>query len=71
MVVKFVENDNEAYWMWLRDVATPRADHKTMTVRIPKANRLSAIQWDQVEGRVHAVTDAKLAAGRAAKLNNR
>jgi hypothetical protein len=73
MVVKFVESDNEAYWIWLRDIAAPKADQKTMTVRIPRANRLSAIQWDQVEGHVHSVSDNKRAAGRAAQLrhNNR
>lgn len=66
MLVKFIESENEAYWLLLRDVALP-ADEKqeTMTVRRPKDNRLSSINWESIYHYVKDVTDTKLAAARA------
>lgn len=66
MLVKFIESENEAYWLWLKD-ANYRADdsQETMTVRIPRQNRLSTINWNQVQAHVRTVTDRKLAAQRA------
>lgn len=69
MRVKYVESEDEAYWILLRDVQEPNdPGQKTMTVRIPRANRLSRIDWTDVQAHVQTVTDRKLAAARAWQL---
>ena len=66
MLVKFIESENEAYWLWLKDVNGPRDDgQETLIVRVPRQNRLSTIDWNQVQAHVRTVTDRKLAAQRA------
>jgi hypothetical protein len=59
LLVKYVEADNEAYWLLLGDVPEPNQRHKTFTVRIPKANRLSTIDWQQIQNYVRDVTNGK------------
>jgi hypothetical protein len=68
MLIKYVEPINEAYWLLLRDVQVPAADQETFTVHIPKAHRLSAINWHAIQGYVRNVTDTKLAAMRRQAL---
>lgn len=68
MLVKFVETDAEAYWMWLRDIAQPRDDRETFTLQIPKANRLSTMNWEMITAYVRRVTDTKTAAMRREAL---
>lgn len=66
MLVKFVQSENEAYWVLLRDVASPSdANQETMAVHLPKGNRLSSIPWQEVRAHIKRVTDTKLAAARA------
>jgi hypothetical protein len=61
MFVKYVRSEREAYWILLRDVAAPTdASQVTMTVRVPRANRLSELAWDWVAATVRKVTDRKL-----------
>lgn len=68
MLVKYVEPLNEAYWLLLKDAPSPPNDKKTFSVHIPKANRLSAIEWHVIQAHVRNVTDIKLAAARRAVL---
>ena len=64
MLVKYVEEMDEAYWLLLRDVPSPPQDQETFTVHIPKDNRLSAIDWKAIQDYVRSVTDTKIAAMR-------
>jgi len=64
MLVKFIEADNEAYWLLFRDIPPPSQDTETFSVHIPKLNKLSAIDWSQIQQLVREVTDTKLAAQR-------
>ena len=64
MLVKFIESEGEAYWLLLKDIPQPPQDVDTFSVRIPKGNRLSAIQWPEIQAHVRMVTDTKLAAAR-------
>jgi hypothetical protein len=70
MVVKYVAAEAEAYWILLRDVPPPDQQNATLTIRIPRANRLSNAPWDQIAGIVREVTDRKLAAQRAHTLRH-
>jgi hypothetical protein len=66
MLVKFVESEQETYWLLLRNVnAPPDENQETMTVRLPRENRLSAIDWSEIQTYIQTVTDKKLAAARA------
>jgi len=61
LLVKYISAEKEAYWLLLKDfTAQPKANQKTITVRIPKANRVSDRPWDQVAGHVQAVHFRKL-----------
>jgi hypothetical protein len=68
MLVKYIESEDEAYWMLFRDVPTPSQDQETFTVYIPKANRLSDMPWPVIQAYVRRVTDTKLAAMRREKI---
>lgn len=61
MLVKFVESENEAYWLLLKDIPPPTQEHESVSVRIPRANRLSIISWPAIQEHVRRVTDKKLA----------
>lgn len=67
MLVKFVESKNEAYWLLFRDIPAPPQNNKTFSVRIPKANRLSSLDWSEIKDYVRSVTNKKLAANKKAK----
>jgi Domain of unknown function (DUF4365) len=62
MIVKYVIPDDEAYWILLKDVPSPNQRNKSLTIHIPKENRLSEINWDNIKEYVRGVTDRKLAA---------
>lgn len=64
MLVKYVEEEGEAYWLLLKDVPEPSQKQNTFTIRIPKSNRLSTIDWSDIHRYIRGVTDDKLAARR-------
>jgi hypothetical protein len=62
MVVKYVATEGEAYWLLLKDVQPPPNGQKTITIRIPRHNRLSANPWPQIQRYVTQVHYKKLGA---------
>ena len=62
MVVKYVNIEKEAYWIFLKDISEPNQEHETFTVHIPKKNKLSEINWDELRNYINKVTDKKRAA---------
>ena len=65
MLVKYIAEEKEAYWLLLKDFTVlPKDGQKTITVRIPKTNRLSTCPWNQVALHVQAVHYRKLNANR-------
>lgn len=63
LLVKYVASEGEAYWLLLKDfTAVPVKGQKTVTIRLPRANRLSQRPWEQIGGHVAAVHYKKLAA---------
>lgn len=60
MLVKYVEEENKAYWLLLSDVPEPNQDHGTFIIRIPKQNELESIDWDEIYKYVKAITDKKI-----------
>ncbi len=67
MLVKYIEEENEAYWLLMKDIPEPNQEHQTFTVNILKTNKLSTIDWNEIKEYIRRVTDTKLAAWRANK----
>jgi hypothetical protein len=64
MFVKYVRSEAEAYWVYLRQISAPANESQaTMTLRVPRANRVSEIAWNEVLAHVREVTECKLEAG--------
>lgn len=63
MFVKYVEAEAQAYWVLLRDIDGPAPGAETMTVRVPRLQTLTTIDWPMIRERVREVHDGKLAAG--------
>lgn len=68
MLVKYIADENEAYWLLLSQVPEPNQDQDTFTVSIPKQNKLSNIDWKYIKQYIREVTDEKLAARRRNRL---
>lgn len=63
LIVKYVVAEEEAYWLLLKDYATePPEGQKTVTIRIPKTNRLSEDPWRSIGEHVEDVHNRKLSA---------
>lgn len=71
MIVKFVIPENEAYWVLLKDVPTPNQENFSFSITIPKENRLSRIDWNEIKEYISQVTDRKLAAQRVYQQTQR
>jgi len=65
MLVQYVADDDEAYWVLLKDVPEPNKKQKTFTVRLRKENTLSTIEWGTIQEYVRQVQNGKLDAWRA------
>lgn len=62
MLVKFVDSVEE-YWVLLGNINSPQnKDQRLFTVYIPKVNRLSTINCDQLKSLIRAIIDSKLGA---------
>lgn len=68
MLVKYIESEAAAYWLFLSEVPEPDQAHETFSVHIPKRNVLNEVEWDQVYQHVREVTDEKLAMRRRNRL---
>lgn len=69
MLVKYIGVEREAYWLLFRDIRPPSENQKTFTVHIPKANRLSTINWPDIQAYIRSITQEKLAATRRHQLS--
>jgi hypothetical protein len=70
LLVKYVAEEDEGYWLLLKDfLREPRENQKTMTVRIPRVNRVSQNPWRLIARHVQAVHYRKLSANVRAPLH--
>ena len=60
MLVKFVESEQEAYFLLLSEIAPPPDNQDSFTVHVPRENRLSASPWEGIRHYVEAVHSGKL-----------
>lgn len=67
LLVKYVESENEAYWLLLKDISPPDGfqNQETFSVYLPRKNRISTINWvNDVVAHVRYITDKKLKAAK-------
>lgn len=69
MIIKYIKSENEAYWTLLVDIDEPNQEQDTFTIKIPKKNKLSSINWAEIESYIREIVDCKLTAAEA--LRNR
>ncbi len=63
LIVKYVASEREAYWLLLKEYQDESPEgQKTVTIRIPRANRLSESPWGRIAAHVQAVHYRKLRA---------
>ena len=60
LLIKYVEEKDEAYYCFLRDIPKPNPEQQEFTVRIPLANRISDKTWEIVVNRIRGITSWKL-----------
>ena len=64
MLVKYIASEQQAYWVLLRDVPPPPQAQQSFTVRVPRENRISDLDWQQLRARLANIQGLKLGAGR-------
>jgi hypothetical protein len=63
LLVQYVAAEQEAYWLLLKDFTSkPREGQKTVTIRLPRANRITGDPWVDIADHVEAVHYKKLRA---------
>jgi len=63
VLVKYIADENEAYWTLLVDFPGPSTQtQENFTVNIPRTNVLSTINWNEIEAYIREIVDYKLSA---------
>ena len=64
ILVKFNRQDQDAYWVFLRDIPSPsNPEQETITIRVPKINRLSKKDWFvDIVSRIATIQGIKISA---------
>ena len=60
LIVKFVEEENEAYFTLLSQIPEPNQNNETFTIKIPRNNKLSEINWDEIVEYIRDISSRKL-----------
>lgn len=56
MIIAFIIDENEAYWMWFENNTVDLTlDQQTFTINIPKKNKLSLNSWDNCKNYVENI----------------
>lgn len=61
LLIKYISSEREAYWLLLKDVNPPQNEEQTsFTIKIPKINKLSELNWNIIVTIVRNITEIKL-----------
>ncbi|MBX3043255.1 MAG: DUF4365 domain-containing protein [Ignavibacteriae bacterium] len=60
LYIKYVEDEDEAYWIMLKDIPHPNQEKKTITIQFPRGNKVSLLNWDIIVGYVKEISHRKL-----------
>jgi hypothetical protein len=59
LLIKYVSSENEAYWFFLKYVNPPERVN-SFTVRIPRINKLSELDWNDIVDEIRTISTIKL-----------
>jgi len=62
LIVKFIESENEAYWILLKDIPEPNQDNERFTIKLSRQNTLSSINWNGIANYVRNIKHKNLKA---------
>ena len=71
MLIKYVEEVNEAYWTLLIDIPNPNQNNRTFTINLSREKTLSTIDWNEIESWIREVVDFKLNSAEAIRLKRK
>ncbi|PKB44941.1 tetratricopeptide repeat protein [Cellulophaga sp. RHA19] len=61
LLVAYVQEEKEAYWCWYNELEIDlTSSQKTYTINIPKANKLSRIDWDSISKYIQDIFSVKM-----------
>ncbi|GAB3533092.1 hypothetical protein GCM10027443_17880 [Pontibacter brevis] len=61
LLVSYVQEEKEAYWCWYNELEFDlTSSQKTYRIKIPKANKLSKIDWDSISKYVQNIFSIKM-----------
>ena len=61
LIIVFVLDENEAYYLWLKDIAIHNySAQKTYQIKVPKSNKISEVSWNYIANHVKQVFGDKL-----------
>ena len=60
LIVKYVKEVDEAYWILLKDVKAPNQESKSFTISLDKKNKVSNIDWNDIVDYVRNISQKKL-----------
>ncbi|GAA4824796.1 DUF4365 domain-containing protein [Algivirga pacifica] len=65
MIILYVSTEQESYWIWLRDIIGDVCfENETFTIKIPKNNRLSSINWNRIQEYSERIRNTKVSSTR-------
>lgn len=64
LLIKYIDSEKEAYYLLLKDVPEPDQDQESFTVYLPRTNRLSELNWNEITEYVRLIHYKKIAAVR-------
>lgn len=57
----YIENENEAYFSWINEIDYKESNtQSTIQIKVPKANKLSTINWNDIQGYVQKIFSKKM-----------
>ncbi len=66
MIVKYIEDEHEAYWTLLSDVTPPANPNQgEFTIYLPRIQSISTINWNDIVAYIRRITELKLGAANA------
>ncbi len=61
LLVTYVQQEKEAYWCWYNELELDlTSSQKSYTINIPKANKLSQIDWNSISKYVQDIFSVKM-----------
>lgn len=60
MVIVYLVDEREAYWIWFEsNIVDLTSDNKTFTVKIPRTNKFSQINWEDIREQIETIFSRK------------